>query len=342
MRRFTTPFPSSIISSSSFWQRRAQSHSKLMQFAQRTGGVCFGLATTVAQHHLLRQLTVVEHALACINTSNQDEKPDEFVEQFIETIKQHQSPHNYDHLFARKNVPLLYQNPDVTMRITPSYLRKMQIDNPITNVAEFSGAYTKTELVEMLTILKNIFQKQQRPVSMLLSCSDHTIFAGYTVDATGESQWIFSDANQLPIKYVDNINALSFLMTRGLTQSGYPLILQTKIFAATNARDLQALLENCFLQPRWKKIHHVTPEKKTWRDMQNAGWLHIASATKGIEALKKLVDETNDMNIHDAKHWTPLDYAISYHKHNNAALLIERGADPSHRATKWPKYDKIR
>ena len=310
------------------------SHLELINLMKKLGypadddGVCVGVAYLATQAMLLGQADRFNERLRLISEIINSEKklPDHLSEKefseviaalaetlsiedaqkppdilagipaFFEGILLHSQLGEYPYLFA-SNDQVMTQNIMKTIPFILPEILKQQ--GGISEVDVFCGAYTIRELISTLEILRQMM-RFQIPVTLILDNYDmsHTIAVGNNPAA---DEWLFIDANQLPIHHITSEEQLAEKIMKAFTCSEFmhdTIVFSTSIYTIKASDDqVKQQIERCKQTVIWQQIHRVSLEKVRLMDSLNASWLYAAAKAGEIGVVSELLEHGIDASV---------------------------------------------
>lgn len=115
-------------------------------------------------------------------------------------------------------------------------------------------------------------------------------------------EWIFINANSLPVKYLETTNEIANNVLRGLSHNEYTTF-TTKIYVNNADKLLLSKAISAWKKlESWQNLHKVTEEKaQCYIDSKNASWLHTATEVGDRVRVKALlVAKTNPYRLTQA------------------------------------------
>lgn len=220
---------------------------------------------------------------------------------FFDGVQLLARPYLYPELFEEKL--LSWQNAEKVFPLIQS--KKMAKFGNITAVSIHSGAYTSDELVTYFSMIRESLKKEpvfQLPFAMTINDAKHVITIGYNFKF---NNWIFIDANQLPIKYFATSEELSTYLKAAFTCKEMSTFTSTFYTTKPHNETLKNKLNTLKDTQEWKTMHTVTAKKSSFKDPLGATWLTCAAMMGDLDNVDQLVKAGADLNTSHA-----LDVAV--------------------------------
>lgn len=314
------------------------SHNKLIDRMKALGyppsdGFCHGVACLAAQYHLSGNIKTFDHHIKFTQKYARfnDTHPEE-TRRFFDDIVIGQEPHTFPLI---QNIAPVFKNNQTQNTITAlSAITDKEIKKyrGIKRLAYFSGAYTMFELCDYFDLLTKSASHHLCTFALLIGSPIHSIMIGF--DAV-KSQWIFVDANQLPLKSFkhNHPECLAVETHRALSSSRsehtvFSTQLLTTRHGESQANDFIAYLQQ---DKQWRKLHSVSKQKATMSDGFYNTWLMEACAIESeFKVIKSLIEQGANLTQTNTVGYSALGCAISYGNSEITRLLLQNGVNPNH------------
>jgi len=251
-------------------------------------GMCYGLSYMALQAFLANDMATFNERLQLINnTSLQDCKCDENktpffnlrqkqqhlisegkideaivlnnkiidMSAFFDGVALHQQPDKFDDFLPPDPLSRGFQNGQKTMQLTLPIALDTLEKKPF-KIESWTGAYTKEELIEYLTLLKNNLGSTS--FALQINSTAHAINLNYD---SNTQQWLFVNPNLLPGQSLADMERLADLLLLGFGQT-QGLVMETNLYTTTNlAPQMSEHYLNMKNAPAWKELHALSEEK---------------------------------------------------------------------------------
>ncbi|MDX1837286.1 ankyrin repeat domain-containing protein [Legionella taurinensis] len=242
---------------------------------------------------------------------------------FFDGVELYHQGSFYRHLFESNKAPLA-QNASIIM---PFVMPQVFDKNPIEAFKPFTGAYTRNELQNYFSSLRDTLLKNpnQEPIAMILGISTHVITVGYNPK---KDMWYFIDPNRLPTQRIQGEDSLiadkvlSAFSPFSTNPTKTCTVFSTQIYTK-NKENINKPLARWQDSEQWKEIHCATAAKTTLTCFDGTSWLFMAAREGDTDKMSELFKAGADPNQANSNGTTPLYIALQFGHMDIVKQLIE-------------------
>ena len=301
-------------------------------------GLCFGVMSMGTQAIVLGDIRTYDRRLkkidCLISTGKLLKKDRADLLPFFDGIELYSLSYMYPHLFDDELRPYVQNDRNLLACLSSLVVPdKLKEKGGLSQIACFSGIYTKLELEKYFQSLQKSCGECLSPFALQLLSGRHAITVGYDPK---KGNWIVINAARMSSLKYENLDEVAQIVLSAFCDEVVdadliddPMFtISTRVIVSKDEESaFQVQLDSWKNSSEFQSIHQVTGLKSYAKDLRGYPWIVHAARIGDLEGVKKLVEYGVEIDGVGPDGCTALLLAVEHGYLEIVLLLLEVGAD---------------